>query len=66
MSANRLITALALGLPTAADNLESYKEFSEFYVDIRSEKFRAVMRDPNTGMKHAGADPRREAYALAW
>jgi len=26
----------------------------------------AVMRDPNTGMKHAGADPRREAYALAW
>ena len=46
VSANRLITALALGLPTAADNLESYKEFSEFYVDIRSEKFRAVMRDP--------------------
>ena len=26
----------------------------------------AVMRDPKTGMKHAGADPRREAYALAW
>ena len=26
----------------------------------------AVMRDPRTGMKHAGADPRREAYALAW
>ncbi|MDB5810043.1 MAG: hypothetical protein JWN94_2165 [Betaproteobacteria bacterium] len=26
----------------------------------------AVMRDPNTGMKHAGADPRREAYALGW
>ena len=26
----------------------------------------AVMRDPQTGMKHAGADPRREAYALAW
>ena len=26
----------------------------------------AVMRDPKTGLKHAGADPRREAYALAW
>ena len=25
-----------------------------------------VMRDPATGCKHAGADPRREAYALAW
>ncbi len=46
VSANRLITALALGLPTAADNLESYKEFSEFYIDIRSEKFRAMMKDP--------------------
>jgi gamma-glutamyltranspeptidase/glutathione hydrolase len=26
----------------------------------------AVMRDPHTGWKHAGADPRREAYAVAW
>ena len=26
----------------------------------------AVMRDPQTGMKHAAADPRRECYALAW
>lgn len=26
----------------------------------------AVMRDPQTGLKHAGADPRRECYALAW
>ena len=26
----------------------------------------AVMRDPQTVMKHAGADPRREAYALGW
>jgi gamma-glutamyltranspeptidase/glutathione hydrolase len=26
----------------------------------------AVMRDPQTGLRHAGADPRREAYALAW
>ena len=26
----------------------------------------AVMRDPETGWLHAGADPRREAYALVW
>lgn len=26
----------------------------------------AVMRDPRTGLVHAGADPRRECYALAW
>lgn len=26
----------------------------------------AVRRDPETGWLHAGADPRREAYAIAW
>lgn len=26
----------------------------------------AVMQDPQTGWLHAGADPRREAYAMAW
>ena len=26
----------------------------------------AVRRDPATGMLHAGADPRRAAYAIAW
>ena len=26
----------------------------------------AVMRDPQNGLVHAGADPRRECYALAW
>lgn len=26
----------------------------------------AIKRDPVTGLLHAGADPRREAYALAW
>lgn len=26
----------------------------------------AIRRDPGTGLLHAGADPRREAYALAW
>lgn len=26
----------------------------------------AVLRDPKTGLLHAGADPRRECYATAW
>jgi gamma-glutamyltranspeptidase / glutathione hydrolase len=26
----------------------------------------AIKVDPETGLRHAGADPRREAYALAW
>lgn len=26
----------------------------------------AIRRDPKTGWLHAGADPRREAYAIAW
>jgi gamma-glutamyltranspeptidase/glutathione hydrolase len=26
----------------------------------------AIRRDKTTGLLHAGADPRREAYALAW
>ena len=26
----------------------------------------AILRDADTGLLHAGADPRREAYAMAW
>lgn len=33
---NRLITALAMGLPTAADLLPSYREFANFFMDLRS------------------------------
>jgi hypothetical protein len=45
-SSNRLITSLALGLPTAADNLPSYQEFSDYYVDLRSKKFKEILRNP--------------------
>lgn len=45
-SSNRLVTALALGLPTAADTLESYREFSEYFVDLRSKKFRLMLKNP--------------------
>ncbi len=46
-SSNRLITSFALGLPVAADNLESYIEFNDFYVDIRSAEFRNFFKDPS-------------------
>jgi hypothetical protein len=46
-SSNRLITALALGLPTAADMIDSYKEFDKYFVDIRSENFTNLLEDPN-------------------
>ena len=46
-SANRLITAFALGLPVAADHLDSYLEFSDFYADIRSVEFRKLIHDPS-------------------
>lgn len=45
-SSNRLITALSLGLPVAADHLSSYVEFSDFYTDIRGAKFRKFIADP--------------------
>jgi len=45
-SSNRLITALALGLPTAADNVASYQEFSAFYTDLRGPKFRLMLKNP--------------------
>ena len=45
-SSNRLITAFALGLPVATENLDSYAEFSNFYVDIKSDQFRNFLKDP--------------------
>jgi hypothetical protein len=46
VSSNRLITALALGLPTAADTMNSYKEFSNYFIDIRSKKFHDLLKIP--------------------
>jgi hypothetical protein len=47
VSSNRLMTALTLGLPTAADNLPSYKEFAGFYCDLRSSCFREMLVNPS-------------------
>lgn len=46
VSANRLVTALALGLPTAADRLESYAEFDAYFTDIRSAELAALLAQP--------------------
>lgn len=46
VSSNRLITSLALGLPTAADMVDSYGEFRDYFVDIRSDNFIALLADP--------------------
>lgn len=45
-SSNRLITSLTLGLPTAADNLPSYREFEKYYCDLRSSSFREILANP--------------------
>jgi len=45
-SSNRLITSFALGLPTAADHLPSYQEFSDCYIDIRGPLFDKMVDKP--------------------
>jgi hypothetical protein len=45
-SANRLITAFALGLPTAAERLSSYLPYSDFFTDIRSPDFFNLLENP--------------------
>ncbi|MEY4645823.1 MAG: hypothetical protein RLZZ596_2654 [Pseudomonadota bacterium] len=46
VSSNRLLTALALSLPTAADRLDSYLEHSDFFTDIRSKDFDRLLDNP--------------------
>lgn len=46
VSANRLVTALALGLPTAADALPAYREFSGYYTDLRSTELGSLVIEP--------------------
>ncbi|MEY4921060.1 MAG: hypothetical protein RLZZ564_588 [Pseudomonadota bacterium] len=47
VSSNRLITALALGLPAAASVMESYKEYDQYFTDINSEKFIELIDYPD-------------------
>jgi hypothetical protein len=46
VSSNRLLTALAMGLPVAASPLASYKEFSEFFLDLETGGLLELVRAP--------------------
>jgi len=46
-SSNRLITALALGLPVCADELISYSAFKDFFINIKSAEFLLALQNPN-------------------
>lgn len=46
VSSNRLLTALALGLPTSADVTASYSEFRNDFADLRSDEFANMLRAP--------------------
>ncbi len=45
-SSNRLLTALAMGLPTAADRLDSYIPFSEYFSDLASVDINTLFDNP--------------------
>lgn len=44
---NRLITALALGIPTMATLLPSYTKFKNYFVDIESNEKMKILANPN-------------------
>ena len=44
---NRLITSLALGIPTIATTLPSYAEFKDYFIDIEAKEILEVLNDPN-------------------
>ena len=47
VSSNRLLTGLAMGLPVAASPLASYKEFSEFFLDLEAGGLLELVRAPD-------------------
>lgn len=46
VSSNRLLTALALGLPTCADKVDSYLPFKDSFGDLRSSEFADMLAAP--------------------
>jgi len=46
VSSNRLLTALALGLPTCADKVDSYLPFKESFADLRSSELAEMLAAP--------------------
>jgi len=52
VSANRLLTAIALGLPTCADKIDSYLPFKPYYADLRTAEFNDMLSDPGYWNMH--------------
>jgi len=46
VSSNRLITSLALGMPTAADIMPSYEPYKDYFMDLRSDTFSSFIDSP--------------------
>ncbi len=45
-SANRLITALTLGLPVVTQSLLSYRNYRDFYTDIDNDRYLEIIESP--------------------
>jgi hypothetical protein len=59
-SANRLVTSLSLGLPTAATRLLSYEILKDYFVDIDSDAIADFLHDPRLFVSQV-----EEAQAIA-
>lgn len=46
-SENRLITAIALGLPVVTHSLSSYEPYRKYYSDINGDDYMAVIKNPS-------------------
>ena len=57
-SANRLVTSLALGIPTAASTISSYAEFADYFMPLESKNIDEFFAAP-----HAYADKLRQFQA---
>jgi hypothetical protein len=72
-SSNRLLTALALGLPTAASMIPSYQEFSEYFLDLDttslpldSQKFIGLVRQVAKAQREVLPQYSMQAVGSQW
>ena len=72
-SSNRLLTALALGLPVAADELESYLPFRKYFASLHNPEFFSMMQKPEQffdqvieAQVHIGQHYTQEAIGRQW
>jgi hypothetical protein len=72
-SSNRLLTALAMGLPTAADLLDSYLPFSDYFSDLARVDINVLFDDPErffprvqAAQRHISKDHTIKGAQLRW